>query len=90
MNRSCCVLPVNIMQIHQFISYSVILTQGTNTGPSSAWIRLHKIIFFHDGHCGLCVVDGWFKQLHLARITLVVLWGWVRLHTCCALTMWTG
>ena len=28
------------------------------------------------------VVDGWFKQPQLARVRLIELWGWVRLHTC--------
>ena len=32
-------------------------------------------------------VCGWwrFKQSHLAWVRLIGLWGWVRLHTCCAL-----
>ena len=46
----------------------------------------YTIISFHAGHCGVCVVDGWFEQPHLTRITLIVLRGWVRLPTCCALT----
>jgi hypothetical protein len=32
------------------------------------------------------VDDGWFEQPHLARVSLIRLWGWVRLHTCCALS----
>ena len=38
--------------------------------------------------CGVCVcvVDGWFKQPHLARVRLIGLWGRVRLHTCYALS----
>ena len=31
---------------------------------------------------GVCVVDGWFKQPHLAPVRLIRLWSWVRLHTC--------
>ena len=31
--------------------------------------------------CGVCVEDGWFEQPHLARVRLIGLWGWVRLHT---------
>ena len=31
--------------------------------------------------CGVCVGDGWFEQPHLARVRLIGLWGWVRLHT---------
>ena len=30
----------------------------------------------------VCVHDGWLKQLHLARVRLIGLWGRVRLHTC--------
>ena len=35
---------------------------------------------------GVWVDAGWFQQPHLARVRLIGLWGWVRLHTCCALT----
>ena len=28
----------------------------------------------------------WFNQPHLAGVRLIGLWGWVRLHTCCALS----
>ena len=34
----------------------------------------------------VCVGDGWLKQPHLARVRLSGLWGWVWLHTCCALS----
>ena len=27
------------------------------------------------------LVNGWFKQPHLAQVKLIRLWGWVRLHT---------
>jgi len=38
------------------------------------------------GHPEECVFGGWFKQPHLARYSLICLWGWVvRLHTCGAL-----
>ena len=30
----------------------------------------------------VCVDDGWFNQPHLAPVTLIGLWGWVRLHNC--------
>ena len=33
-------------------------------------------------YTGVVVVDGWFKQPQLARVRLIELWGWVRLHTC--------
>ena len=29
----------------------------------------------------VCVEDGWFNQPALARVSLIRLWGWVRLHT---------
>ncbi|CAL8243409.1 unnamed protein product [Lota lota] len=35
---------------------------------------------------GVCVDDGWFKQPHLARVRLIGVWSWVRLHTCCTLS----
>ena len=31
-------------------------------------------------------VCAWFKQPHLARVRLIGLWVWVRLHTCCTLS----
>ena len=31
---------------------------------------------------------GWFKQPHLARVRLIGLWGWVRLHTCWTFCNW--
>jgi hypothetical protein len=34
----------------------------------------------------VCVDEGWLKQPHLARVRLIGLWGWVRLHSCCALS----
>ena len=41
---------------------------------------------FQKALCGVCVVDGWLKQPHLARVRLIGLCGWVRLHTCCTLS----
>ena len=35
--------------------------------------------------CGVCVVDSYFKQPHLAQVRWLGLWGQVRLHTCGAL-----
>ena len=29
---------------------------------------------------------GWFNQPHLARVRRIGLWGWLRLHTCFALS----
>ena len=34
----------------------------------------------------MCSAEVWFNQPHLARVRLIGLWGWVRLHTCCALS----
>ena len=39
-----------------------------------------------DGQCRVRVVDGWLKKPHLLRVTLIGLWGWVKLHTCRALS----
>ena len=33
-----------------------------------------------------CVDDGHFREDHLAQVRIIGLWGWVRLHTCCALS----
>ena len=38
----------------------------------------------------VCVDDGWFMQPHLTRVSLIGLWGWVRLRYGCALrNHWT-
>lgn len=42
------------------------------------WKTLHR----PNPSVGVCVVDGRFKQPHLQ----LSLWGWVRLHTCGALS----
>ena len=34
----------------------------------------------------MCVDDGWFKQITLARVQLIGLWRWVRLRPGGALT----
>ena len=33
------------------------------------------------GVCGVSVVDDWLRQPHLARVRLIGLWGWLRLHS---------
>ena len=35
---------------------------------------------------GVGAEAGWLKQPHLARVRLIGLWGWVKLHTCCILS----
>ena len=35
---------------------------------------------------GTLTDDGWLKQPHLAPVTLIGLWGWVRLLTGCTLS----
>ena len=35
--------------------------------------------------CGVCLDEGWLKQPHLAQVRPSGLWGWLRLHSWCAL-----
>ena len=51
----------------------------------STFIGMQMTLFSKNPFMGVCVDDCWFKQPNLARVRLIGLWGWVRLHTCFAL-----